>query len=384
MEAISKIEEYVFGKQLLDIEEFENEKIIVLDGTIGQKLFDKFNEEYIFVSPDEKLTIEITTQGGDLTYAYRISQILLKHKGDVTVRVPDCAFSAGTIIALAAKKIVLSETSCLGPIDPYGTFFNVFNGLEVIEKYNKSDKPGWWEWAASFIKRDSWIDLFVHYVDNKFKKINDNHKSIVMKLLAKYPNAETIYNFFAKTYDHNTPILFSDVPQDLNLPIEVDPLLPHKVMYRQIVKKTKKKQNQSYFAMYDSYSTIDNNKYDSDDYEKLKKLLEVFKKHNTNFQYSTIIANIGKIIKDYEEWNEKKQKDNEEKDQFKFTKIVVDKRIQDEKLEKLEKQYISPSRTSRSNSPCTERSNTPILRNSQEVKSPQYRSRSPSPVQPME
>lgn len=60
------------------------------------------------------------TGGGDIDAAEKLNSIVRAKVGTGTLRVivPDYAKSAGTLIALGADKIVMSETSGLGPIDP--------------------------------------------------------------------------------------------------------------------------------------------------------------------------------------------------------------------------------------------------------------------------
>ncbi|MHB1509997.1 MAG: SDH family Clp fold serine proteinase [Acidimicrobiales bacterium] len=63
----------------------------------------------------------IHTPGGDVDAADKIVRILRKRvgeKGTLRVVVPDCAKSAGTLLALGAHFIVMSDSSELGPIDP--------------------------------------------------------------------------------------------------------------------------------------------------------------------------------------------------------------------------------------------------------------------------
>lgn len=63
----------------------------------------------------------IHTPGGDVDAADKIVRILRKRvgeKGALRVVVPDCAKSAGTLLALGAHFIVMSDPSELGPIDP--------------------------------------------------------------------------------------------------------------------------------------------------------------------------------------------------------------------------------------------------------------------------
>jgi ClpP class serine protease len=58
------------------------------------------------------------TPGGLVLAATQIARAVLKRKGKVTVFVPHYAMSGGTLIALAAKEIVMSEHAVLGPVDP--------------------------------------------------------------------------------------------------------------------------------------------------------------------------------------------------------------------------------------------------------------------------
>jgi ClpP class serine protease len=58
------------------------------------------------------------TPGGLVLAATQIAHAVLKRKGKVTVFVPHYAMSGGTLIALAANDIVMSEHAVLGPVDP--------------------------------------------------------------------------------------------------------------------------------------------------------------------------------------------------------------------------------------------------------------------------
>ena len=60
----------------------------------------------------------IQTPGGLVDAAEKIISVLHQSINDLRVIVPSWAKSAGTIIALSSKSIVLGMTSELGPIDP--------------------------------------------------------------------------------------------------------------------------------------------------------------------------------------------------------------------------------------------------------------------------
>jgi ClpP class serine protease len=68
--------------------------------------------------PEIALDLVLHTPGGLVLAATQIARAVLKRKGKVTVFVPHYAMSGGTLIALAAKEIVMSEHAVLGPLDP--------------------------------------------------------------------------------------------------------------------------------------------------------------------------------------------------------------------------------------------------------------------------
>src|SRR5258707_5473506 len=69
---------------------------------------------------DRKIPLDLVlhTPGGLVLSATPIARAVFKHEGKVTVFVPHYAMSGGTLIALAADEIVMSEHAALGPVDP--------------------------------------------------------------------------------------------------------------------------------------------------------------------------------------------------------------------------------------------------------------------------
>lgn len=72
------------------------------------------------VPRDGNLDLLLHTGGGDIDAAEKLLSMVrtVVGTGSLRVIVPDFAKSAGTLIALGADKIVMSDTSELGPIDP--------------------------------------------------------------------------------------------------------------------------------------------------------------------------------------------------------------------------------------------------------------------------
>ena len=68
--------------------------------------------------PDLPIDLILHTPGGLVLAAEQIARALHRHPAKVTVIVPHYAMSGGTLIAQAAKEIVMSEYAVLGPVDP--------------------------------------------------------------------------------------------------------------------------------------------------------------------------------------------------------------------------------------------------------------------------
>ncbi len=67
---------------------------------------------------DMPIDLIIHTPGGLALAATQIANALADHEAEVRVIVPHYAMSGGTLIALAADKIIMDEHAVLGPVDP--------------------------------------------------------------------------------------------------------------------------------------------------------------------------------------------------------------------------------------------------------------------------
>jgi hypothetical protein len=67
----------------------------------------------------------ICSNGGSGTAPWRIVSLIRQYSKDLAVLVPHHAFSAATLTALGANKIIMHKMGCLGPIDP--SVANIFN-----------------------------------------------------------------------------------------------------------------------------------------------------------------------------------------------------------------------------------------------------------------
>ncbi|MBY5717067.1 hypothetical protein HFO33_10855 [Rhizobium leguminosarum] len=73
------------------------------------------------ISPGDPIDLMLHTPGGDVDAAEKLITLVRSatgEQGQLRIIVPDYAKSAGTLMALGANSIVMSESSELGPIDP--------------------------------------------------------------------------------------------------------------------------------------------------------------------------------------------------------------------------------------------------------------------------
>jgi ClpP class serine protease len=69
-------------------------------------------------APDVPIKLILHTPGGLVLAAEQIADALSRRTSDVEVIVPHYAMSGGTLIAIAADRIVMDPNAVLGPVDP--------------------------------------------------------------------------------------------------------------------------------------------------------------------------------------------------------------------------------------------------------------------------
>ncbi|MDR0664619.1 MAG: ATP-dependent Clp protease proteolytic subunit [Helicobacteraceae bacterium] len=90
------------------------------------------------IDKKQGLDLILHTPGGNVAAAEAIGSYLRKQFGDdIVVIVPQLAMSAGTMIACAAKEIIMGAHSSLGPIDPH---FNGVSAHGIITEFERAKK----------------------------------------------------------------------------------------------------------------------------------------------------------------------------------------------------------------------------------------------------
>jgi len=87
--------------------------------------------------PNVPIDLVLHTPGGLVLAATQIARAINRRKGKVTVIVPHYAMSGGTLIALAADEIVMSDHAVLGPVDPQLGQYPAVSLLKAVEQKSK-------------------------------------------------------------------------------------------------------------------------------------------------------------------------------------------------------------------------------------------------------
>ncbi len=163
---------------------------------------------------DVPIDLVLHTPGGLVLASTQIARALKKHKGKVTVFVPHYAMSGGTLIALAADEIIMSEHAVLGPVDPQIGQFPAASLLRAVAKKPVAEVD------------DSTLIL----ADQAEKAITEVRNSVLELLADKFPpeKADELARMLTEgTWTHDFAITF-ETAGSLGLP--VSPEMPKEIL----------------------------------------------------------------------------------------------------------------------------------------------------------
>lgn len=170
---------------------------------------------------DVPIDLILHTPGGLVLAATQIALALKKHPAEVRVIVPHYAMSGGTLIALAADKIIMDENAVLGPVDPQlMLFMKSYPAASVINVAQMKDPK-------------DMEDETLIYLDVAKKALNQT-KKLVCSLLTGHLREEDIQEICEKLtsgmWTHDHPLTVEDLrvmklPVDTNVPKEIYSLM---------------------------------------------------------------------------------------------------------------------------------------------------------------
>ncbi len=203
-----------------------------LDAEIDRNDIIGFNEMLHNITENSPIDLLLNTCGGDVDACEKLVTLILSRVGSQEFRVivPDLAKSAGTLMALAANKIIMSDTSELGMIDPQflmkdargnELMYSVMCYLEAYEEH------------AAALRRNPtdpvtllMMDGFDAKTVRKFQRIRDRVRIFAEDKLKRHgAPASSISAALldsARWKTHGQPIKHADAKQ-IELPIEYIP-----------------------------------------------------------------------------------------------------------------------------------------------------------------
>jgi hypothetical protein len=188
-----------------------------------------FNEMLHNITENSPIDLLLNTGGGDVDACEKLVTLMLSRVVTQRFRVivPDLAKSAGTLMALAANKIIMSDTSELGRIDPQylmrdarGNDFmmSVVSYLAAFEEHARALRGNPTD-AFALLMMDGFDARMVH----KFQGMRDRVRVFAERLLTRHgAPASTISEYLLDSLrwkTHGQPINHADA-KEIGLPIE--------------------------------------------------------------------------------------------------------------------------------------------------------------------
>ncbi len=165
-------------------------------------------------APEVPIDLILHTPGGLVLASLQIARAILRHPGKVTVFVPHYAMSGGTLIALAADEIVMSEHAVLGPVDPQLGQLPAVSVLRAVERKSIDEVD----------------DQTLIMADQAEKAIRQLHAAVKELLAPKLPEAkcEEIARLLSEGHwTHDYPITPHEA-KEIGLPVSTE--MPEEVM----------------------------------------------------------------------------------------------------------------------------------------------------------
>ena len=133
-----------------------------------------------------KISVILETGGGYIEVAQRIAHTLRTHYREVDFIVPNCAYSAGTVLAMSGDAILMDYFAVLGPIDPQlpkdDKMVPALGYLEQYERLVRKSREGTLTTAelAYLIQRFDPAELYM------YEQARDLSISLLKEWLVKY------------------------------------------------------------------------------------------------------------------------------------------------------------------------------------------------------
>jgi ClpP class serine protease len=175
---------------------------------------------------DKPIDLILHTPGGLVLAATQIAKALKEHPAETRVIVPHYAMSGGTLIALAADKIIMDPNAVLGPVDPQLGQYPAPSILKAVEKKGAE-------------KVDDQTLILADVAEKAIKQVQDFVFNLLKDRYGEEKARELAQTLTEGRWTHDYPITV-DHARELGLNVETD--VPEEVytlmeLYRQPIKQ---------------------------------------------------------------------------------------------------------------------------------------------------
>ena len=186
-----------------------------------------------------KIDLILHTGGGDVDAAEKLIKLVqdkIGESGDIRAIVPDYAKSAGTLMALGAKSILMSRPSELGAIDPQFVIgdslgnrvsHSVVHYLTVYEQHEEMLRKDQTDPVARMMF-DKFDPAIIHKLRIQRQRVRDAAENLLMRNGMPFSRIASELMNVEKWKSHNQMITAEDARDEIGLNVDViaqdDPL----------------------------------------------------------------------------------------------------------------------------------------------------------------
>ena len=163
---------------------------------------------------DQPIDLVLHTPGGLVLPSVQIARAISRRRAPVRAIVPHYAMSGGTLIALAADEIIMSEHAVLGPIDPEINGYAAASILRAVEQK-----------TVQFVGDETLI--LADQAKMAIKQVNDFVKELLSDQMQEQ-DAKAVAHTLSDgiwTHDHG---LTPEIAKQLGLPVSTE--LPEEII----------------------------------------------------------------------------------------------------------------------------------------------------------
>jgi ClpP class serine protease len=158
--------------------------------------------------PAVPLDIVLHTPGGLALASLQIARAIHRHPGKVTVFIPHYAMSGGTLIAIAANEIIMSEDAVLGPVDPQLGQYPAASILKAVAK-----KP--------VAEIDDKTLILADQAEKAIAQVRESARELLANKLPNGKSEELARLLSEGTWTHDHPITY-EAAKSFGLPVRAD------------------------------------------------------------------------------------------------------------------------------------------------------------------